>query len=136
MAPPPREVEVVVIGAGQAGLSTAWALRRQGFQPGSGFVVLDADDAPGGAWRHRWPSLTLGGTHRVHDLPGMPFRPGADGPRAAAAVPASFAEYERTFDLPVLRPVRVHAVRRTDDHRFRVESDAGDWTARAVVNAT
>ena len=58
---PDREVDVVVIGAGQAGLSTAWALRRQGFEAGSGFVVLDADAAPGGAWQHRWPSLTLGG---------------------------------------------------------------------------
>jgi cation diffusion facilitator CzcD-associated flavoprotein CzcO len=131
-----REVDVVVIGAGQAGLSTAWALRRQGFDAGSGFVVLDADEAPGGAWQHRWPSLTLGGTHRVHDLPGLPFRPGTDDVRAAEAVPAYFAEYERTFELPVLRPVRVHAVRRTGDERFRVETDTGVWTARAVVNAT
>ncbi len=136
IAPRPREVDVVVIGAGQAGLSTAWALRRQGLEPGSGFVVLDADEAPGGAWQHRWPSLTLDGTHRVHDLPGLPFRPGADDPRAAEAVPAYYAEYERSFDLPVLRPVRVHAVRRTDDDRFRVETDGGTWTARAVVNAT
>jgi cation diffusion facilitator CzcD-associated flavoprotein CzcO len=136
IASPPREIDVVVIGAGQAGLSTAWALRRQGFEPGSGFVVLDADEAPGGAWRHRWPSLTLGGTHRVHDLPGLQFRPGGDDPRAAEAVPRYFAEYERTFDLPVLRPVRVSAVRRTADDRFRVETDAGAWTARAVVNAT
>jgi cation diffusion facilitator CzcD-associated flavoprotein CzcO len=135
MAPLPRQVDVVVIGAGQAGLSTAWALRRQGFAPGAGFVVLDADDAPGGAWQHRWPSLTLGGTHRVHDLPGLPFRPDPDM-RAAEAVPEYFAEYERTFDLPVLRQVRVHAVRRTGDDRFRVGTDAGDWTARAVVNAT
>ena len=44
-----RDTDVVVIGAGQAGLSTAWALARQGFAPGPGFVVLDADDAPGGA---------------------------------------------------------------------------------------
>jgi cation diffusion facilitator CzcD-associated flavoprotein CzcO len=131
-----REVDVVVIGAGQAGLSTAWALRRQGFEAGSGFVVLDADESPGGAWQHRWPSLTLGGTHRVHDLPGLPFRPGTDDVPAAEAVPAYFAEYERAFELPVLRPVRVHAVRRADDDRFRVETDAGVWTARAVVNAT
>src|SRR4051794_6409689 len=119
---PDRKVDVVVIGAGQAGLSTAWALRRQGCEPGTGFVVLDADEAPGGAWQHRWPSLTLGGTHRVHDLPGLPFSPGTDDPRAAQAVPTYFAEYERTFDLPVLRPVRVHAVRRADDDRFFVET--------------
>ena len=131
-----RDVDVVVIGAGQAGLSTAWALARQGFPPGSGFVVLDADDAPGGAWQHRWPSLTVGSTHRVHDLPGLPFEPDADDLRAADAVPAYFAEYERRFDLPVHRPVRVRGVHRTDDDRFRVGTDSGDWTARAVVNAT
>ena len=132
----PREVDVVVIGAGQAGLATAWSLRRQGFEPGAGFVVLDADEAPGGAWRHRWPTLTLGGTHRVHDLPGLPFRPPAPDAAAAHAVPAYFAEYERAFGLPVLRPVRVRAVRRTDDGRFAVRTDTGGWTARAVVNAT
>jgi cation diffusion facilitator CzcD-associated flavoprotein CzcO len=131
-----RVVDVVVIGAGQAGLSTAWALARQGFEPATDFVVLDADDGPGGAWQHRWPSLTVGATHRVHDLPGLPFRPESDSRRAAEVVPAYFAEYERAFDLPIHRPVRVTSVSRTDDDRFLVRTDAGDWTARAVVNAT
>jgi Pyridine nucleotide-disulphide oxidoreductase len=131
-----RDVDVVVIGAGQAGLSTAWGLRHQGFAAGTEFVVLDADASPGGAWQHRWPSLTIGTTHRVHDLPGLPFAPPADESRAADAVPAYFAAYERAFDLPVRRPVRVLAVRRTADDRFRVETTDGAWTARAVVNAT
>ena len=132
----PRAVEVVVIGAGQAGLSTAWALAKQGFAPGSGFVVLDADERPGGAWQHRWPSLTVGTTHRVNDLPGLPFEPATDSLRAREVVPAYFAEYERTFELPVHRPVRVRAVSRTDDDRFLVRTDSGDWVADAVVNAT
>jgi len=130
------DVDVVVIGAGQAGLSTAWALARQGFEPGTGFVVLDADDAPGGAWQHRWPSLTVRSTHRVHDLPGLRFSPATDTLRAAEVVPAYFAEYERRFALPVHRPVRVASVSRTDDDRFVVHTDRGDWTARAIVNAT
>jgi len=131
-----RDVDVVVIGAGQAGLSTAWALARQGFEPETGFVVLDGDAGPGGAWQHRWPSLTVGTTHRVHDLPGLPFEPDTESRRAAEVVPAYFAEYERRFELPVHRPVRVTAVRRTADGGFRVETDAGAWTARAIVNAT
>jgi cation diffusion facilitator CzcD-associated flavoprotein CzcO len=135
-APVPHDVDVVVIGAGQAGLSTAYGLLRQGFQPHTGFVVLDGDGAPGGAWQHRWPSLTLRTTHRVHDLPGLPFTPDDHAAPAVASVPAYYAEYERHFDLPVIRPVRVTAVRRTDDDRFLVESDAGAWTARTVVNAT
>ncbi|TFV81299.1 NAD(P)/FAD-dependent oxidoreductase [Blastococcus sp. CT_GayMR20] len=130
------DTDVVVIGAGQAGLSTARSLARQGFEPETGFVVLDADERPGGAWQHRWPSLTVGTTHRVHDLPGLPFEPDAENLRAADAVPAYFAEYEHRFGLPVHRPVRVRAVRRTADDRFRVETDAGDRTARAVVSAT
>jgi thioredoxin reductase len=130
------DVEVVVIGAGQAGLSTARSLARQGFEPETGFVVLDADERPGGAWQHRWPSLTVGTTHRVHDLPGLPFEPDAENLRAADAVPAYFAEYERRFQLPVHRPVRVGSVARTRDDRFLVETDSGTWTARAIVNAT
>jgi cation diffusion facilitator CzcD-associated flavoprotein CzcO len=130
------EPDVVVIGAGQAGLSTAWALARQGFEPEAGFVVLDGDDGPGGAWQHRWPSLTVGTTHRVHDLPGLSFQPETESLRAAEVVPAYFAEYERRFELPIHRPVRVTSVSRTDDDRFLVRTDDGDWTARAVVNAT
>jgi cation diffusion facilitator CzcD-associated flavoprotein CzcO len=131
-----RYVDVVVIGAGQAGLSTAWALARQGFEPQTGFVVLDSEQAPGGAWQHRWPSLTVGTTHRVHDLPGLAFEPDAGNLRAADAVPAYFAGYERRFDLPVHRPVRVRSVSRTGEGNFLVRTDRGDWTARAIVNAT
>ncbi|WP_347059823.1 FAD-dependent oxidoreductase [Blastococcus sp. HT6-30] len=134
--PAPRDVDVVVVGAGQAGLSTAWALARQGFEPRNDFVVLDGEPAPGGAWRHRWPSLTLGTAHRVHDLPGLPFARSDDSAPAVETVPAYFAEYERRFELPVARPVRVTAVRRTADGRFSVDTDHGSWTARAVVNAT
>ena len=131
-----RDVEVLVIGAGQAGLATAWALARQGFAPGAGFVVLDGDGAPGGAWQHRWPSLTIGTTHRVHELPGLAFEPERDDVGAAEAVPAYFAEYERRFSLPVRRPVRVTSVSRTGDDRFLVRTSDGDWTAQAIVNAT
>ncbi|MEV0128875.1 FAD-dependent oxidoreductase [Dactylosporangium sp. NPDC050688] len=119
--------DIVVIGAGQAGLSAAYHLRRLGL----GFVVLDADDAPGGAWQHRAPSLGAGDLHRIFDLPGMPFEPHLEG-SAAAVVPAYFARYERQFDLPVRRPVRVNAVH----PGFVVDTDAGVWRARAIINAT
>ncbi len=132
----PADVDVVVIGAGQAGLSAAHHLARLGFPPGSGSVVLDADAAPGGAWQHRWPSLTVATTHRVHELPGLPFEPASQDLPAAEAVPAYFAEYERHFGLDVRRPVRVSAVRRTGDGRFLVEAPQGTWRARGVVNAT
>src|SRR6478609_11589477 len=89
------KTEIVVIGAGQAGLSAAYHLNRLGIAAGRGFVVLDQNAAPGGAWQHRWPSLTLSTVNRIHDLPGMPFADvlgaGHTEVRASVAVPRYFA---------------------------------------------
>ena len=68
--------EIVVIGGGQAGLSAAYHLKLGGLVPDRQFLVLDEAAAAGGAWQHRWPSLTLSTVNRIHDLPGMPFRRG------------------------------------------------------------
>ncbi|MEU8713205.1 FAD-dependent oxidoreductase [Streptomyces sp. NPDC048663] len=131
-----REVDVVVIGAGQAGLSSAYHLRRTGFEPDRDVVVLDHSPAPGGAWQFRWPSLTYGKVHGMHALPGMELT-GADPARPSADVIGEyFAAYERAFDLRVRRPVNVRAVREGAGGRLLVETDAGDWSARALINAT
>lgn len=125
----------MVIGAGQAGLSAASGLRRGGLEPGPGFVVLDGDDGPGGAWQHRWPTLRVDDAHRIHDLPGLTFSPADPQRPANEVVPEYFAAYEDAFDLRVRRPVHVSAVR-DDAGDLRVETDAGTWTARALINAT
>ena len=142
----PAAVDVVVIGAGQAGLSAGYHLQRRGFVPAGRanmgdqtFVVLDANDRPGGAWQHRWPSLRMATVNGIHELPGFPV-PRAD-PAAASrdVLPAYFDEYERRFVLEVRRPVSVLAVRRADDDprgRLLVETDDGTWSARYVINAT
>jgi cation diffusion facilitator CzcD-associated flavoprotein CzcO len=131
-----REVEVVVIGAGQAGLAGAYHLRRAGFEPDRDFVVLDHSPGPGGAWQFRWPSLTYGKVHGMHALPGMELT-GADPARPSSAVVAEyFAAYERAFDLRVRRPVDVRAVREGDGGRLLVETSDGTWSTRALINAT
>ncbi|GAA2072742.1 NAD(P)-binding domain-containing protein [Aeromicrobium halocynthiae] len=122
----------VVIGAGQAGLSASFHLRRRGID----HVVLDADDSPGGAWQHRWDALTMADVHGVADLPEAPVPPAAGDERANVFVPRYFAEYERAHELPVVRPVRVESV--TDEaDLFRVDADDGrTWHSRTLVNAT
>lgn len=131
-----HSADVVVVGAGQAGLSAGYHLHRTGFAPGSGFVILDADNGPGGAWQHRWPTLVFDRVHGFHDLPGLPLPPAEPQRPASEQVSAYFAAYERAFDLPVRRPVRVRAVRSRPDGRLDVHTDAGTWTARALLNAT
>jgi cation diffusion facilitator CzcD-associated flavoprotein CzcO len=133
------KTDIVVIGAGQAGLSAAYQLKKRGLAPHRGFVVLDRSPAPGGAWQFRWPSLTLSTVNRVHDLPGMRFSEAVDTTdpqvQASVAVPRYFAAYEKAFDLPVYRPVTATVVCDRGD-RLRVETDRIDVSARGIINAT
>ncbi|MFD5267383.1 ArsO family NAD(P)H-dependent flavin-containing monooxygenase [Streptomyces sp. NPDC058335] len=127
-----RTTQVVVIGGGQAGLAAGYHLRRLGVD----FAVLDAQDRPGGAWRHAWGSLSLFSPAAYSSLPGrpMPAQVGAVHPDAGH-VAAYLTDYERRYGLPVHRPVHVTGVHR--DGRFlRVETGSGDWRAQAVISAT
>lgn len=133
------KTDIVVIGAGQAGLSSAYHLKQRGLVPGRGYIVLDQSPQAGGAWQYRWPSLTLSTVNRVHDLPGMAFSEAVDtsegSVEAAVAVPRYFAAYETRFALPVFRPVAVKVVCERDG-RFRIETDHGNFSARGIINAT
>jgi thioredoxin reductase len=133
------KTEIAVIGAGQAGLSSAYHLRQRGLGAGRGFVVLDQNPVAGGAWQHRWPSLTLSTVNRIHDLPGLSFSEAVpqqgNTVEAAVAVPQYFAEYERRFGLPVYRPVTVKVVCERGG-RFRIETDREMFSARGIINAT
>jgi cation diffusion facilitator CzcD-associated flavoprotein CzcO len=136
-----RVATVVVIGGGQAGLSAGYHLARRGFVSAlSGgertFVVLDAEDAAGGAWQHRWESLRMATVNGIFDLPGFAKPPiDADEP-SRTAVPRYFADFERHAGLPILRPVRVTSVRHEGPDAFHLDTDHGAWRARAVINAT
>lgn len=129
-------LDVLVIGAGQAGLSAAGHLVRKGTAAWDQFVVLDANDGPGGAWRHRWDSLTFDRAHGIHDLPGLPLgRPDPHEP-ASRVVARYYGRYESELGLPVIRPVTVSCVEWQDD-AFTVRADDGRrWRSRSVVNAT
>lgn len=133
------KVDIVVIGAGQAGLSAAYHLKKAGIEPGKGFVVLDDEFAPGGAWQHRWDSLTLDNVNGINDLPGMGFADAVNTNdvtlQANIALPKYYEQYEKSFGLPVVRPVRVREVTERNG-RFLIHTNGVQFNARGFINAT
>ncbi len=124
-------LDVLVIGAGQAGL----ALGRQLQQRGARFLLVDAGDRIGEVWRSRWDSLRLF-TAAEHDgLPDLPFPAPAGTYPGKDAVADYLEAYARTFDLPVRLGTRVTRLQRVDG-LFAVETTTGPLTARQVVVAT
>lgn len=125
-------LDVLVIGAGQAGLATAYYLRRAGLS----YQVLDAAAGPGGAWSHGWGSLRLFSPSSWSSLPGwpMPAKPGVDYP-ARDDVVEYLSAYERRYQLPVERPVKALAVNVVEGG-MEVVTNQGSHTAKMIVSAT
>jgi cation diffusion facilitator CzcD-associated flavoprotein CzcO len=138
------DTSVVVIGAGQAGLSVAFYLKRLGLDAGNEFVVLDRGPGAGGAWQLRWEALRLGSAHRVNDLPGMDELgisfDTADRTRPAKDVVAEYYQrYEDHFGFQVVRPATVTAVTNNGPNLLVTFFDGvGEQqvTTDVVVNAT
>ena len=128
--PPAERVATLVIGAGQAGLAVGYELARR-HRP---FLIVDAADRIGAAWRDRWSSLRLVTPARYDALPGMPF----PGPAHAFPTKNEMADYleayARHFGLPVRTGVRVERLSRAGG-RFVAETASGRIEADAVVVA-
>jgi cation diffusion facilitator CzcD-associated flavoprotein CzcO len=138
------DTSVVVIGAGQAGLSVGYYLRRLGLDPGNDFVMLDRGPGTGGAWQNRWEALRLGYAHRVNDLPGMDEL-GISFDTADRQVPAKqivaeyYARYEEHYDLKVVRPANVtKVVQELEGFVVTFEGEFGtrEVSSEVIVNAT
>ena len=126
----PERIETVVIGSGQTGLSVGYHLARRGRQ----FVILDAHERIGDAWRKRWDSLRLFTPAEYDSLDGMAF-PGDRNAFPAKDEMADYLEsYAARFKLPVRTGVRVTRVSRIGD-RYLVEADGLRIEADHVVVA-
>ena len=138
------EVDVVIVGGGQAALAAGYYLQRANRDRPIGraplrFVLFDQRPAPGGAWRDGWQSLRLFSPAAYSSLPGWPMPPekGSSETPSADHVRQYLAAYEQRYRLPVRRPVTVTLVGRDPEGPgFRVATDQGTWSARAIISAT
>src|SRR5436190_23812874 len=126
-----ERLEVVVVGAGQAGLALGYFLAQQGRR----FVILEAGEAVGSAWRNRWESLVLFTPRRYDALPGLDFSGDPDGYPARDEVIGYLEEYARRFELPTEFESRVRPLAQSDD-AFVLEVPGRTIVADQVVVAT
>lgn len=125
-------VDVLVIGAGQAGLASARSLRQRGVS----VRVIDAADRIGDRWRKRYKSLTLFTPREFSSLPGLAF----GGDPAGYASGAEFADYlelyAETFALPVTSGVRVMRLTHEGESFLAALSNGATVEASRVVVAS
>jgi putative flavoprotein involved in K+ transport len=129
-----EQVEVVVVGAGQAGVAMSEHLTKAGVS----HVVLERDRIAE-RWRsERWDSLVANGPAWHDRFPGLEFEdyePDAFVPKEAVA--DYFVAYAQKFNAPIRTGVEVKSVTRAStDAGFRVETSAGEIQASYVVAAT
>lgn len=122
--------EVIIIGAGQAGLSMGYHLSQKRIS----FLILEANKKVGDTWRKRWDTLHLFTPAQYDGLPGMPF------PAKKHTFPSKdeFAdyleEYADQFKLPVRTSTYVNSLSR-NGKQFIIDAGDQQFNADNVIVA-
>jgi putative flavoprotein involved in K+ transport len=127
-----NRVDVLVIGAGQAGLAMGRVLQKLHRD----FLIIDGAARVGDSWRARWDSLRLFTPARWSALPDLPFPAPPDHYPGRDEVADYLESYARTFQMPLALDEPVRELRRLGPHEFEVQSGIASYRARHVVVAT
>jgi putative flavoprotein involved in K+ transport len=126
-----RREEIIVVGAGQAGLSMGYWLKRK---PRS-FLLLEAGPRIGESWRKRYDSLVLFTPRRYSALPGLAFPGAPEGRPTKDEMADYFQTYAGHFALPIQVDTRVVDMQKHEE-TFLLQTTQGTYQARAVIVAT
>lgn len=130
-----ERIESVIIGGGQAGLSTSYQLTRAGRE----HIVLEKTSQVANVWRnHRWDSFTLITPNWSFKLPGAEY----NGPEPAGYMPKAeivqrFEQYEQDNHLPVSYNTEVTRVEPMgNQYRYRTFTNNKTYESKNVIMAT
>jgi putative flavoprotein involved in K+ transport len=123
--------ETIIVGGSQAGLSVGYHLQRRG-RP---FLILEATNQVGDAWRSRWDSLCLFTPAKMDGLDGMRFPAAANHKPTKDEMADYLKAYAAHFRLPVRTGVRVSRICKHDG-RFLIEAGEKQFDTDNVVVAT
>jgi len=123
--------EIIIVGAGQAGLSMGYWLKRK---PRS-FLLLEAGQRIGESWRQRYDSLVLFTTRRYSALPGLEMPGDPDGRPTKDEMADYLQTYAGHLALPIQLDTRVVAMQKHEE-TFMLLTTQGTYQARTVIVAT
>jgi putative flavoprotein involved in K+ transport len=127
-----EQIEVIVIGAGQAGLAISHELTGLRVE----HVVLERDRI-GETWRNRWDSFCLVTPNWSVRLPGYPFDGSdPDGFMPRDEIVAYLQRYAASFGATIQEHIEIGALGARDGDGFVVETSTGSYKARSLVLAT
>ena len=127
-----EQVNTIIVGGGQGGLSTSYYLTQQGRD----HIILEQADHVAESWRNRWDSFTLITPNWMTRLPGAEYQgDDPDGFSDRDEVVTYFEKYVERFDLPIRSGIRVISVEPIEAG-YLVSTDEEDFEADNVVIAT
>ncbi|MCD9085203.1 NAD(P)/FAD-dependent oxidoreductase [Stenotrophomonas sp. SY1] len=126
------QTDVVVVGAGQAGLAMSYHLKGSGIP----HIVVEKQEAPGGSWPSYYDSLTLFSPARHSSLPGYPFPGGGKRYPRRDDVVQYLRDYARKFGLPIQVRSEVERIEFGTDRHLVCLRNGPPISAGAIVVAS
>jgi len=127
-----KHIDTIIVGGGQAGLSTSYYLKKQGRD----HIILEKAYQAAQVWRNRWDSFTLITPNWMTRLPGATYSgDDPDGFMGRDSVVQYFEAYIKKYNLPIRYGISVNSVSYLGDGYLLKTTDGDFKTSNVVIAA-